>query len=65
MYVPLGQLFERVELYRLPVDLRLLLQLLQLFELEDEGVDHGLGAVHLVVLARFAQSRFDDVSCNA
>ncbi len=34
----------------------------QLVELGDERLDHGLGAVGLVVLPRFAQRRLDDVA---
>ena len=62
--LPFGQFFERVELDRLPVDLGLLLQLVELFELEDESVDHGLGAVHLVVLASLAQSCLYNIAWN-
>ena len=33
----------------------------ELLELVDEGLDHGLGAVGLVVLPRLAQRALDDV----
>ena len=50
---PLGQLLDVVELLGVPPDLPLLLH--QVVELVDQGLDHDLGAVGLVVLSGLVQ----------
>lgn len=57
-----GQLFERVELDGLTVDLQRILDDLDFAELQDQSLSHGFGAIHLVVFAGFAESDLDDVS---
>ena len=54
------QHLDGVELIAAPVDTAGLL--LQLVELVDERLDHGLGAVRLVVLPGLAQGRLNDVA---
>ena len=51
---PLGQLFDAVELLAVSVDPAM--GLLQFIELVDEGLDHCLGTVGLVVLSGLIQS---------
>ena len=50
----LGQLLDAVELLAVSIDPAMIL--LQLFELVDEGLDHRLGTVGLVVLSGLVQS---------
>ncbi len=60
--IPFSEFLERMEFNSLSVDLLLSLRLLDLFEFEDESLDHRLGAVHLVVLTSLAQRRLDDIA---
>ena len=62
MISPFSQLFEMVELHGAPVDCGAVLDLLQLFELDNQGLDHRLGRVDFVVVSGFAQGSFDDVT---
>ena len=50
---PLGELLDGVELVAVTPDAAVLL--LQLVELVDEGLDHRLGTIRLVVLSSFIQ----------
>lgn len=60
--IPFREFLERMEFNSLSVDLLLSLRLFDLFEFEDESLDHRLGAVHLVVLTSLAQGGLDDIA---
>ena len=60
--LPFRQFFQMVKLDGISVDEGSALQLLQLLEFDNEGLDHRLGSVNLIVIPCFAQSGFDDVA---
>ena len=57
---PLGQLLDGVELLGVPPDVPVLL--LQLIELVDERLDHGLGTVGLVVLSGLVECVLQEIT---
>ena len=53
-----------MELHGAPVDGGAVLDLFELFELDDQSLDHRLGGIDFVVVSGFAEGGFDDVTCR-